>query len=255
MAWVHASGAGGHLYYGGMTAAALAVAVIIAHITLVPDGLTARVLSLSPLPALGRVSYGIYLWHWPVFLAANAARTGLHGAPLFTLRCLITLGIATLSYVAVERPIRSRVVQRRGRVVLFGSVGAVAAAVALVVVTTAALAIRPGGADARFTDAIDHASPQPAEPVKVDAGSPRSSRALPTRDQRVAPVIVDVFGDSIAGSLAAYLPEASGPRRSGPHRAGLRRHQNNPLPVLRRHAACEVELPALATGVESCGCG
>jgi peptidoglycan/LPS O-acetylase OafA/YrhL len=210
-AWVHASGAGGHLYYGGMTAAALAVAVIIAHITLVPDGLTARVLSVTPLPALGRISYGIYLWHWPVFLAANAGRTGLHGAPLFTLRCLITLGIATLSYVAVERPIRSRVVLRRRRVTLFGSLGAVTAGVALVVVTTAAPSFPPGGADGGFTDAIDQVSPQPDEPVDVDADSPRSSQALPTHHQRsVAPVVVDVFGDSIAGSLAAYLPNYPG---------------------------------------------
>jgi peptidoglycan/LPS O-acetylase OafA/YrhL len=205
-AWVHASGAGGYLYYGGMTAAALAVAVIIAHITMVPGGVTARVLSVPPLPALGRISYGIYLWHWPVFLAANAARTGLHGAPLFTLRCLITLGIATLSYVAVERPIRSHVVLRRRRVALFGSLGAVAASVALVAAMTAAPSSPPGGADVVFNDAIDHVSPQPAGPVNGDAGSPRPRRALPTHDQRVAPVIVDVFGDSIAGSLAAYLP-------------------------------------------------
>jgi hypothetical protein len=210
-AWVHMSGAEGYLYYGGMTAAALAVAVIISHITLVPDGLTARVLSVPPLPALGRISYGIYLWHWPVFLAANAGRTGLHGAPLFTLRCLITLGIATLSYVAVERPIRSRVVLQRGRVTLFGSLGAVAAGVALVVVMTATPSIPPLGADGLVADAFDQVSPQPTESVNVDAGSARSNPVVPTHHQQsAAPVIVDVFGDSIAGSLAAYLPKQPG---------------------------------------------
>ncbi|MEP6760043.1 MAG: acyltransferase family protein [Sporichthyaceae bacterium] len=210
-AWVHMSGTGSYLYYGGMTAAALAVAVIIAHITIVPDGVTARALSVPPLPALGRISYAVYLWHWPVFIAANAELTGLHGAPLFMLRCLITVGIAILSYVVVEGPIRSRVKLRRRSVALFGSLGAVAAGVALVILTTTAPPVPPGGTDGPVADGIDQVSPQPTGPGSVDAGSPRSSPSALTRHRRPgAPVIVDVFGDSIAWSLVAYLPRHPG---------------------------------------------
>ena len=109
----HLSGTDEVLYRGGMAVVALAVAVVIAHVALVPSGWSARLLSVPPLPALGRISYGVYLWHWPVFIAANADRTGLDGLALFSVRCLVTVGIAGLSYVLVERPIRLRVRPRR----------------------------------------------------------------------------------------------------------------------------------------------
>ena len=65
-----------------------------------------RLLSVAPLVLVGRISYGIYLWHWPTFLALNADRTGRQGTDLFVLRCLVTLAVWRRSYVLVERPIR-----------------------------------------------------------------------------------------------------------------------------------------------------
>ena len=72
-AWAHVDGDDGALYRGAMFALAVAVAVVLANIALVPNGATARLLSLQPLPSLGRISYGVYLWHWPIFLALTAA--------------------------------------------------------------------------------------------------------------------------------------------------------------------------------------
>jgi peptidoglycan/LPS O-acetylase OafA/YrhL len=66
----------------------------------------ARVLSVPPLHFLGTISYGIYLWHWPIFVYLTATRTGLATAPLDLVRVAATLVVATASYYLVERPIR-----------------------------------------------------------------------------------------------------------------------------------------------------
>jgi peptidoglycan/LPS O-acetylase OafA/YrhL len=210
--WTHLSGTDNLLYHGGMAASALAVAVVLAHIALVPEGVSARALSLPPLPLLGRISYGVYLWHWPVFLAANAQRTGQRGALLFVLRCLITIGVATLSYVVVERPIRSGVLLRRRSVALLGASCAVAAGVAIVVVaTTGAPASPPPGAGRAGADGIDQVSSQPVTSDGPGTGSTATALPTPTRHRAAGqPVVVDVFGDSIAWSLVAYLPKYRG---------------------------------------------
>jgi hypothetical protein len=51
------------------------------------------------------ISYGVYLFHWPVFLWLSADRTGLAPAPLLTLRLAVTLTISIASFVCVEQPI------------------------------------------------------------------------------------------------------------------------------------------------------
>ncbi len=81
---------------GGLLGIALLAAVVVASATQ-PGSPVARVLSLWPLAALGRISYGVYLFHWPLFLWMNEDRTGLEGGPLFALRMAVTVGLATAS--------------------------------------------------------------------------------------------------------------------------------------------------------------
>ncbi|WP_203935997.1 acyltransferase family protein, partial [Planosporangium mesophilum] len=94
------------LYHGGLTAIALTVAVVLAHLTTTPHSPAARLLSTRPLAWLGQISYGLYLWHWPLFAALNTDHTGLTATPLFTLRIAATITIAAASYHLVEQPIR-----------------------------------------------------------------------------------------------------------------------------------------------------
>ena len=52
------------------------------------------------------ISYGLYLWHWPVYLTLTGTRTGLAGNALLFARIAVTFAFATASYYLVERPIR-----------------------------------------------------------------------------------------------------------------------------------------------------
>jgi peptidoglycan/LPS O-acetylase OafA/YrhL len=93
-------------YRGGFLLADVMVALVIAGVTLAPTGVLARILSFGPLTFVGRISYGLYLWHWPVFLVLDNARTGLEGWDLFLLRLLVTFAIAVVSWYLVETPVR-----------------------------------------------------------------------------------------------------------------------------------------------------
>jgi peptidoglycan/LPS O-acetylase OafA/YrhL len=217
-AWAatHMSGTDEVLYRGGMAATALAVVVVIAHVALVPAGWSARLLSLRPLPQLGRISYGVYLWHWPVFIAANADRTGLEGLTLLAVRCLLTIGIATLSYVVVERPVQLRVRPRRPAFAATGAGIAVATGAAAVVAMTA-VPPSPAVAEASsVAEAVDRFLAGDGGAASADRAKDRA-RATPERRQPEPaprlhhrrpghPVVVDVFGDSVAWTLVNYLP-------------------------------------------------
>jgi peptidoglycan/LPS O-acetylase OafA/YrhL len=93
------------LYRGGFLLAACLSAVLVAAAA--QPGLVGRALSARPLGAVGRVSYGGYLFHWPIFLWMSHQRTGLQGWGLFAARVAATLLLATISYKLVEQPIRA----------------------------------------------------------------------------------------------------------------------------------------------------
>ena len=100
--WTHAHGTSPWLYQGGLALAALAVGLVLTQVQLQPNALLPRVLSLSPLVWLGKISYGVYLWHWPVFQFVTADRSNLGGTALLGARLGLTLFIATISYLVVE---------------------------------------------------------------------------------------------------------------------------------------------------------
>ncbi|MDZ7679739.1 MAG: acyltransferase family protein [Acidimicrobiales bacterium] len=112
------------LYRGGFALHALAVVLVLFAVS--RPGPIRRVAGFEPLRRLGLISYGVYLFHWPIFLWLNASRTGLDGWTLFALRCAVTLAVSVVSYVVVERPIRTGV-RLRGRVALVAAPATVVA--------------------------------------------------------------------------------------------------------------------------------
>ncbi len=143
LAWVitQQSESWDRLYQGGFTLVALATAAVIAA-AMIPGPLR-FVLSVPPLPQIGLISYGLYLWHWPVFVWLSPERSGLVGQRLLLARVAVTLVIAIASYVLVERPIRSQRFRFvRGRVAWVPAT-AVVATVAILGLTATGAAARP----------------------------------------------------------------------------------------------------------------
>lgn len=95
-------------FKGGFLLHALAVAFLIAALTSLPQGQLARLFSFAPFRQLGVVSYGAYLWHWPIIVVFNAERTGLSGLGLLALRLGLTTAVTIASYRLVESPARRR---------------------------------------------------------------------------------------------------------------------------------------------------
>ena len=97
-------------YRGGLLLVAVLTAVAIAAL-LVPGSWFARVLESGPFRYVGRRSYGLYLWHWPVFVLLRNAlptwqRDGWQGWALGGIAAAITVAAAALSFRFVEQPVR-----------------------------------------------------------------------------------------------------------------------------------------------------
>lgn len=177
--WATATVESPWLYPWGLLATmGCSVALIVAA---VQPGPARVLLSLAPLRWIGAISYGLYLFHWPVFLWLTPTRTGLGQWPLFGLRLVVTFALAAGSHRFVEDPVRrGRLLARRGprRVVVPTFV--VGVAIALLVST----------ADLPGPDAIDRAGP-----ADLAAVPPPPTRVL-------------VVGDQLAASLGVALTAA-----------------------------------------------
>jgi peptidoglycan/LPS O-acetylase OafA/YrhL len=103
------------LWQGGFLLADIGTAAVLLSAVSLPRGALARGLSTIPLRFVGQISYGMYLWHFPLFQWVDQARTGLSGWPLFVVRLAMTLVVASASFYAVEQPIRSGSLMRHWR--------------------------------------------------------------------------------------------------------------------------------------------
>ncbi|OBJ25216.1 hypothetical protein A5621_05195 [Mycobacterium colombiense] len=192
----YATGASGEFRHGLLIGVAIAAVMVIAPVALEQRGLVARALALRPLVWLGTISYGVYLWHWPIFLALNGERTGWSGLPLFAARCGATLVLAATSYWLLEQPIRRWRPSRVPLLPLAAATVASAAAVTLLVVPVGTgPALREVGLPPGVS-AVAAVSPSP----------PGGSRP---RDAN-RPFTVSVFGDSIGWTWMHYLPPTPG---------------------------------------------
>lgn len=100
MATVHVADA--RLYQGGLVATTVASAVVIA-VVMRPNGVfVQKLFSQELFVEIGRRSYGLYLWHWPIFVVAHARDSGNRLAVALA----VTVIINEFVYQFVEIPTR-----------------------------------------------------------------------------------------------------------------------------------------------------
>jgi peptidoglycan/LPS O-acetylase OafA/YrhL len=150
-------------------------------------GVVSRLLARRPLVAVGRVSYGLYLYHWPVFLALDESRVDLAPVPLFVVRMAVTTALTLLSYQLVEQPIRRRRVLHGIRQVA----PALVAGVAAVAVLAVAVTLDPPASTLAYAD-VDLAD----QTVVVHGEAPRGVTPTPAASALTAPGAVMIVGDS-----------------------------------------------------------
>ena len=180
------------LYKGGLSGFSLISSALIISV-LVPGPI--RVLMTSrPMVAIGRITYSLYLFHWPVFVVLNRDRMGFDGLTLSATRVGVTVLMACLSAWLIENPIRFRKVLRKP---VWAGVGmATAMGVALIVMATVSVStpVALAGVDA------------PDEMVQFTPPTSVSS-SIPTRDPLKVlvlgsePVVVNDVKNAIGDSI------------------------------------------------------
>ncbi|MDQ6652913.1 MAG: acyltransferase [Acidobacteriota bacterium] len=90
------------LYRGGYTLIALLAGIVILVAANSPPRILSTALRIRPLRWFGKISYGLYLWHWLVVISSSFYYLG-YWEPWAKLA--LAVGIASASFYLVERPI------------------------------------------------------------------------------------------------------------------------------------------------------
>ncbi len=193
MLWaLHAvSGERPFLYDGGFLLVAGATAAVILTVVVRPGARLSRALSLGALGYIGRISYGLYLYHYPMFLMIDGQHTGLTGSGLLAVRLAATGVAAVASYHLIEMPVRNRRALP-GRHLVAALPVALAVVVTALVVTTVAPAPQ-----------VATRAPKRAGVFAVPASPPPG--VPPGRQVRIL-----LLGDSLAYTLGGGLGVQAG---------------------------------------------
>jgi len=210
-AFIHVDDA--RLYRGGLAAATIASCVVIAVVVHPSFTLAKWLVSRPLLVEIGRRSYGLYLWHWPIFVVTGARDS----TNALAIAIAATVIVNELSYMLIEQPARRgaigawwkqrsllSVMRRRLPVVLATTLvaGLVITGVRVVGIEARDLSIDPSNADVVFVVPT-------TVPSAILVGSSTSLLGVSTTTTTIAtlPRRVVIVGDSQAHALAVNLPK------------------------------------------------
>ncbi len=234
----------GWAYGGGLPLFAVLTAVLLAGLQ--GESPARTLLSAPPLVWVGKISYGIYVFHWPMIVWLTPDRVGFGGFWLGLVRVVTAVALALVSYRLVEQPVRLGEWFQRTRRVAPAAVGAT--------VGVACLALLVPRPDAPLTEAppvLIARSDTPASTVSVGpttvavsigatapttAGPTSSPGSASTTTSQPPPTVIAVLGDSVPAWLLPRRRSHVRPHRRrdperfqrGVRRVRRRRHRSRP---------------------------
>jgi peptidoglycan/LPS O-acetylase OafA/YrhL/lysophospholipase L1-like esterase len=192
--WLTTSELDAWQYRGGFAVAGVLVALVIAGVTQAGrPGPLGSFLSLPPIRWIGVISYGLYLWHWPIYVFLSPDRTGMEGSTLLAARLAVTFAVAAASFHLVERPVRFG--DWRGWQLRVAT-PAVAAALVVTVLLATSGTVPPAFESIAASDA------QQPPPVAAGRTYGGVDADIAAGDTQRNPLRVMLVGDSVAHSLA-----------------------------------------------------
>ncbi|MEO5975384.1 MAG: acyltransferase family protein [Ilumatobacteraceae bacterium] len=200
------------LYRGGLAAATVASCIVIAVVVHPSFTFIKWFVSRPLFVEIGRRSYGLYLWHWPIFVITGA-RDSINA---LAVALAATVIVNELSYVLIEQPARRGVIgawwKRRSQLSNVRR-RRFAAIATLIAVGLAVTGVRVAGIEARDLS-IDTSNSDVifVAPTTVPSSSPVGAQTtvpnVSTTSTTIAtlPRRVLIVGDSQAHALAINLP-------------------------------------------------
>ena len=205
------------LFRGGLLLHSLACASIVVLLASAHRGPASRALGWAPLAWIGTLSYGLYLWHWPLYVIMSPERMGFDGVGLAVVRIAASFVVAYISFRIIEDPLRRRVPWVRGRRGVIVLVVSVVGLLGLLLVLP-----EPDTEIAAFDPSVVSALPAP---TSVAPNSTVGDEPVIAPDASTAPAVVEVpsttielprrtistaiwAGDSVAYDLAPAVDAA-----------------------------------------------
>ncbi len=168
-----------------------------------------RIMSWPPLVGMGKRSYGLYLWSWPIFVIVGATAGSVSK---FLWAMILTIFISEASYRYLETPVRKGAItgwwRNRATITYWPIAGGamLVAALALFYVNVDQFNRFEGGADAVFeleAAAATETLPEPSGSMVL----PSATVSPTTTIGPAASASLAIVGDSQANALAINLPD------------------------------------------------
>jgi peptidoglycan/LPS O-acetylase OafA/YrhL len=242
--WQFATGTSSRYYHGGSAAYSVVACLVVAGA--MQPGALHSILATRPLVWIGRLSYGLYLFHWPLDVLLVPSRVHMHGLALNALRLALTFAAATLSFVLIESPIRrgrrpalpfrARVPHTpRRNVVRWLALPAVGATLTVVVASGAGASAPPS----YLTGSSRPSFAYPSAPTP-GASAPSASKTSPGRHRAQSPPTRrTVLPTPAAAARELAAPTITPPKLDGPWGFGDPLFCGNPQPQEMREASEE----------------
>ena len=219
---------GGPAYAGALGVFALASAALITGLQ--SPSLLRQALSFGPLVWLGKVSYGVYLFHWPTYAVVNDARFAASPGLLLAIRVALTLAVAASSMWLLEQRVRRSTFAARPTMAAAGAACAAVAMASLLIpgisgyrvpssAEAAAVRLRPVDSLAPLSisaapesttttatvTAITVARPDPAPAASTTSTTAVTATTLAPLPTPARPVRILLIGDSTAQATGGGL--------------------------------------------------